>query len=142
MTSEPTAPKQAIRWLLVIPAAMGAAVAMAVIAALSVFFSSASSNVKDVGAVGKVIIVFVALSAPMASINVGAGQAPGHKETVAMVLAALWALGLTAAVLYVAALGGVHSVVDWLVFGASCAAGVTGVVWGFFYARTEGEAAT
>ena len=126
-----------IRWLLVIPAAIGGALAMAVIAALIVLFS----GLDDFSTIGAFILVLITLSAPMASINVGAGQAPGHKEQVALILAALWGISLTLALIYVSAMG-VSGVGSWALLVACCVAGVTGVVWGYYYARTEGEAAT
>jgi hypothetical protein len=139
-TAEPKPLPTPIRWLLVIPAAIGGALGMAVIAVLIVLFSGVSDGVDDLGTIGAFILVFMVLSCPMASINVGAGQAPGHKETAALVLAALWGIGLTLALVYVAAMG-VSGAGNWLLLGACCFAGINGVVWGFYYARTEGEAA-
>ena len=113
---------------------------MAVIAVLVVLFSGVSDGVDDFGTAGAIILVLITLSAPMASINIGAGQAPGHKETAALVLAVLWGIGLTLALIYVSAMG-VSGIGNWALLIACCVAGVTGVVWGFYYARTEGEAA-
>ena len=48
--------------------------------------------------------------------------------------------GLTLALVYVAAMG-VFGAVNWILLVSCCVAGVTGIVWGFYYARTEGEAA-
>jgi len=137
--AEPKLLATPIRWLLVIPAAIGGALAMAVIVAVIILFSGASRT-DDLGAAGAIALVFMTLSCPMASINIGAGQAPGHKETAALVLAALWGIGLTLALIYVSAMG-VSGIGNWALLIACCVAGVTGVVWGFYYARTEGEAA-
>jgi hypothetical protein len=41
-----------------------------------------------------------------------------------------------------AAVGGVSGVGDWVLLIACSIAAVIGVVWGFYYARTEGEAAS
>jgi hypothetical protein len=137
-TDEPLATP--IRWLLVLPAAIGGALGMAVIAVVIILFSGVSDGIDDLGTIGAFILFFMVLSCPMASINIGAGQAPGHKETVALVLASLWAIGLTMALLYFAAMG-ISGVGNWILVVACCFAGINGVVWGFYYARTEGEAA-
>ena len=57
-----------IRWLLVIPAAIGGAIGMAVIATLIIVFSGSGVNTQtdDLGMIGGIILVFITLSAPMA----------------------------------------------------------------------------